>query len=274
MAITIETLAPGVCHLTIDGRIEKSDIRMAMAAITAAKDESERINILVDVRGFAGFEMAALIEDLRQGFRELRDLSRYDRVAVVTEKSWMEWAAKTEGALLPGVSVRTFRSEEMDRARRYVLGEAIEEKEDAAPALHLVQTDRPDAMAFSVSGRLTKSDIRAFSQLLEEKLRDYKEIDVLVRLEEKMPSFDPAVLFSGNSWATKFSAWRHLRRYALVGAPQMLGGATDFLGAMMPFEVRTFPAGREDDAWQWIGASPVAPPPHGATGAETGAPPA
>ncbi|MCP1199639.1 STAS/SEC14 domain-containing protein [Notoacmeibacter sp. MSK16QG-6] len=257
MAIRIETLAPGVCHLTIDGRIEKTDIGMAMAAITAAKSESERINMLVDVRGFAGIEMAALIEDLRQGFNELRDISRYDRVAVVTEKSWMEWTAKTEGALLPGVSIRTFQADQMDLARRYVLGETVVEQSEA-PALHLIQTDRPDALAFSISGRLTRTDIKAFSQLLEEKLRSYKEIDVMVRLDKKMPRFDPTVLFSGNSWATKFSAWRHLRRYALVGAPQMLGGATDFLGAMMPFDVRTFTVEREEDAWKWIGAAPLA----------------
>ena len=256
MAITVETLAPGIIAMTVNGRVEKADIERAMEAIRAAKAESEKVSFLADLRGFAGFGIAAFLEDLRQSIGELRDLSRYERLAVVTDKRWVEWLSRAEGAVLPSMSVRVFGSDRIDDARRYALGEIVEEPAPP-PALHLIMTDRPDAIAFSVHGRLTSADLAGFGALLEEKLRDYSEVDILMRLEEKFPDFDPALLFSGNTWATKFNAWRNLRRYALVGAPQMVGGATDFLGAMMPFEVRTFSLDHEPDAWKWIGANPA-----------------
>ncbi|RLQ88137.1 STAS/SEC14 domain-containing protein [Notoacmeibacter ruber] len=256
MAIRIETLAPGACSLAVQGRIEKTDVEMAMAAIETAKSESEKVNLLVDLTGFAGFDIAALIQDVRRGIGEWKDISRYDRVAVITDRAWMDWMTKVEGSALPNVSIRTFGTDEVENARRYVLGEEVAKK-SPPPALHLLAADRPDVLAFAVRGRLTQTDIKAFNQLLEEKMAGFREVDVLVRLEGKLPSFDPAIFFSGNSWATNFSAWKRLRRYGLVGAPQMLGGATDFLGAMMPFDVKTFPADREDDAWQWIGARPT-----------------
>lgn len=255
MAVTIEHISTGVIGVTVSGRIEKSDINAVIAAVQAAKRQSERLNFLVDLRGFAGFEIAALFEDIRRSLGELRDISRYDRIAIVTDKRWVEWMTRAEGKVLPSVSIRAFASNRFDDARLFAMGETVE-GQSPDPALHLIMTDRPDALAFSVQGKLTSADVAGFSAFLEERLREYSKVDVLVRLDGSFPDFDPALLFSGNTWATKFSAWRNLRRYALVGAPQMLGGATDFLGAMMPFDVRTFAADQEDQAWKWIDARP------------------
>ena len=127
---------------------------------------------------------------------------------------------------------------------------------DRVPAVRRIDTDRTDAFAVEISGYVTAADVENLYGLLEGAYELHDQIDVLVRLVD----------YEGADWAAvnrhtteegREHALKHVRRCAAVGEPDWTSRVGGFFGSDLPVELRHFPSAREDEAWEWIGASPT-----------------
>lgn len=255
--ITVETIAPGLLALTVTGKIEKSDLDAAIPAIEKAYGETEKISVVADLSGFEGISAEAFVGDLRYGLSHLGDLKRYDRVAVITDRDWIEALVWVEGKLVPGATVRCFEPGERDDARRFAAGEDVPEKKRPS-FIRRIPADRPDALAFAMGGKLTGAEVKAFTAILTEAYENFAMIDLLIRIDS-YEGFEFSTLFDRHTWSMKGASFSKIRRYALVGAPSFIRNSFGLFATFLPFETKMFDAEDEDEAWAWIGAKKAEP---------------
>jgi hypothetical protein len=87
--------------------------------VEAALKREQKVNIYCQVDSdFAGLDLGAMWDDLKVG---LGNLTRWERIAVVTDVEWIGNALKVFGFLKPG-QVQVFPQSEADQARKWSVG--------------------------------------------------------------------------------------------------------------------------------------------------------
>lgn len=84
----LQTTSENVFAYEIDGRVTEQDIKDAVEELKSKLSGSEKINILVRMKNFKGFDLAALLNDDLYRVK-YRSLSQVERYAVVGAPTWM-----------------------------------------------------------------------------------------------------------------------------------------------------------------------------------------
>ena len=106
----------------IEGRITADAIAPLVAAFDKAVAGRERIDLLVRLKDFDGFDLGLLADaDLRR--LKMQGVLKVRRYAVVGAPDWMERLAAMVGHLMP-LTIRTFDEDEEDRAWAWLAREA------------------------------------------------------------------------------------------------------------------------------------------------------
>ena len=111
---------PDVVAFRASGKITTGDIERAWASMDAALDEAESIGLYAEITDLGGFTLDALLKDIQMGLKQLGHLSRFQRVAVVTDTKWIRTLADVEDKLFPGIDLRTFALAEQDAAMAWL----------------------------------------------------------------------------------------------------------------------------------------------------------
>ena len=184
----------------------------------------------------------------------LREREKFGRIAVVSDHNWIRWATRIESALIPGLSYETYRMDERDRALAWVEGRS---PWPHGQALTLIETTSPDVFAFELDGRIGAEEMHG----LVVRINAFMDgrpgpVRVLARFRDfRMPA--PAAV-NGDYLRMKLKALHRVERYAVVGGPAWLAGWISAMSPLFRPELRHFPADREVEAWDWLGAAPVA----------------
>ena len=112
---------------------------------------------------------------------------------------------------------------------------------------------RPDLLCFEIRARITKPDIEWMAAQADAAFDRFGEIDMLI----VMSNYDGAELgaiFDGDAFGVQARAARHVRRYAVVGAPAWAEAMINLFAPLTPVEERTFPLAEEAAARAWVEA--------------------
>lgn len=119
--LTIIPESDAVIAFEIDGRIDKDDVERVIAVVdTKLTERPGALSILVIVREVGMFTPAAIARDLQYSLGRFRDLSRFRRVAVVTDKSWVRSLVGLQDLAMPMVDIKAFALADDDIARLWV----------------------------------------------------------------------------------------------------------------------------------------------------------
>ena len=111
------SLDGSVIEILVHGRLVKEDNAELLPQLEAAIDANGSIRLLLRLEGFTGMDVGAVIEDIKFDFRHFGDLQR---IAVVGDRLWEQWATRI-GALLLAGDVRYFDLSELTEAQRWIL---------------------------------------------------------------------------------------------------------------------------------------------------------
>jgi len=121
MAVEILEQVDGrVLEVHITGKLAKQDYAEFVPKVEELIQRHGKINMLVRMKDFHGWDAAALWEDIKFDARHFRDI---ERLALVGEKAWQ----KGMGVFckpFTTAEVRYYELDEEDRARAWVRGEA------------------------------------------------------------------------------------------------------------------------------------------------------
>lgn len=260
-----------VVAVRIRGALERSEIEALLQRLEARLARDEPTHLYVEVEDPAGFDPEGLASHLLRAGGLLPKLHRLGRVAIVSDRRWVRWAAKLESAILPNVHYETFTAAERDRALAWVKGERDLPRD---PAFTVIETDRPDVVGFAIDGTLSAAEVRAAADYFNGLLERRTPLCVLGRIE-RLGGVDAAALADRDFLGMKRGMFQRLERYAVVGGPTWLRTWVHALDALVPVDVRHFDASEEDRAWSWLEASPKSERPlvgPGARGATPAAP--
>ena len=124
------------------------------------------------------------------------------------------------------------------------------------PAVRQIETDRDDVLAIDIVGRVRSSDIENAYGLLQAACQLHDRIDLLVRFSG-YEGCDWEAAFNRTTMRGKLAIMRHVRRYAVVGAPGWIRIALLLSRPLVRFRLRHFDLQAQESAWRWIEARPL-----------------
>ncbi len=104
------------------GRVTEADYDSVLVpAVMKALESQRNVRLYYETAAdFAGFEAGAMWEDFKVG---MAHLSRWERIAVVTDIEWIRHTVRLFSFLIPG-TVRLYRLSEADTARAWIVAAA------------------------------------------------------------------------------------------------------------------------------------------------------
>ena len=117
-----------------------------------------------------------------------------------------------------------------------------------------IPADRETVYAFAITGHITDDDSEALAKYMNAAFDAHDKVDMLLDLTG-MTGSDWDTLFDDDVLKSRFRSLTHVRRYAVVGAPE---GAATMIGLMdkiIPVEAKTFDT--QAEAWAFVGAQPM-----------------
>ena len=129
---------------------------------------------------------------------------------------------------------------------------------ETPPSVRRIDTDRSDAFAFEVTGRVEPADIENMYGLLRGAYQLHDKIDVIVIIHD-YEGLDWASTLKEQSILDKAKALDHLRRVAVVGGPAWVQAMIALSKPFLSLELKHFDRDEVTAAWEWIGAQPVPP---------------
>jgi hypothetical protein len=115
----IET-SPDTIAVTIKGKIASADLDAVMDRLDAAFAAHDKVNVFVETRDLDGIELSGLGRYTARALPLFGKLTRFGRVAVVSDQAWLRAATRFESAVLPFISYRVFEPAERDQALAWV----------------------------------------------------------------------------------------------------------------------------------------------------------
>ena len=114
-----------------------------------------------------------------------------------------------------------------------------------------ISTSRSDLYGFEVNGRIHEADIEWMAQTLQTAFTQQGKVDIIIVMRE-WDGIDLAAAFDSELLAAQARANRHVRKYAVVGAPGWAKGMINLFSPLTPVEEKTFDLSEEREAWAWI----------------------
>lgn len=241
-----------VLAIKITGKLIRDELLGLIERLERSLEQREKTHIFVEIEDFSGIDVTALPDYLPRAAAMLGKLRRFGRIAVVSDLTWIRWATKIESALLPHISYETFTGDERHRALAWVEGK-LNPLHD--PSIRIIETDRPDVLGFELNGRISAADAEFAADYFNKTLAEDRSLRLLGRVK-CIDGAELGALFGHKYLAMKVGMLKRLERYAIVGGPAWLCAWVSALDPLVSAELRYFPADREAEAWDWLGAHP------------------
>lgn len=250
--LTVRKLKPNVFELRLKGVVEKPDIETMARELTPALKGAGPIGLILRLEDWRDVTADAMAEDMKFELGLLPYWSRIARMAVVTDLQAFAALLKWIDPILPMIDMRSFPSTEVAAAEAFVMDLPERATGDEGAGIKLLADGSDGVVAFEVDGRITEEGAEAVFAPLRGMMDDDTKVNVLAKFT-RWDGFDPAMLMDGSIMGTKFALIGHLKRYAIVGAPEWMQGFVSMMAPMMPFEMQFFDAKDEAAAREWVG---------------------
>ncbi|WP_077297550.1 STAS/SEC14 domain-containing protein [Virgibacillus pantothenticus] len=102
-------------EIEIQGKVEKEDLHHFEEFFMMKRQEHSKVNILLSIENMEGVSLKGALEDLKMT-QHLKDIHK---MAVVSDKKWVEMGVKLEG-LLPETELKHFAPEDKSQAQRWL----------------------------------------------------------------------------------------------------------------------------------------------------------
>lgn len=106
--LTVQKTGPNRIDLTLDGKLDDAEMMAGLEGLISNLEGVENGVMLYRVRNFTMPSFGALTAELMSLPSIWRMLGRIDRCAVISDVGWIRMAAELEGAVIPGLVIKSF----------------------------------------------------------------------------------------------------------------------------------------------------------------------
>ncbi|GAB2794505.1 hypothetical protein GCM10027040_20960 [Halomonas shantousis] len=112
--------APHVVAMRASGKLNETDLEQAIDRLEAKKREESRISVYADIDAMSAMSIAAILKDMGYGLSQLRQLIRFYRIAVISDRSWIKHMVDWENRLMSAPEISVFTTTQKDAASDWV----------------------------------------------------------------------------------------------------------------------------------------------------------
>ena len=247
------TCAEDVLAIRIRNGLGRAEMDGLIGRMERMLDRNSVTHVFVDIDRLGPDDWRAAFEALPHSLGVFR-LSKYGRIAVVSDDRAVRGWSRFESAMLPKLHYEIFYSKDADRALKWVEGKITRPHEGA---IKILETNNPLVLAYELDGTVTAADMDGvIAQLRPRLAHELGPISVLGRIGELTFS-EPTALIHERYFQFKRNTLARVTRYAIVGGPAWLRMMVIAAESFFPFELRWFEKKDESGAWDWIGAREV-----------------
>lgn len=132
MIEVLDLAIEGTVAWRIDGKVREDDMETALEAAREVIDRLGYVNVYQEIQAFEGIEWDAIEEKMK--FLREYGVRHFRRIAVVTDKRWVQRVVSWEDHLFKSVDMRAFSIEDKARARNFLAYAGDDESEGEASA--------------------------------------------------------------------------------------------------------------------------------------------
>jgi hypothetical protein len=122
---------------------------------------------------------------------------------------------------------------------------------DASRSIVPVPSGRSDLLVFEIRARISGADMTWMARDVDQAFERADRIDLML-IMTNFEGADTGAVFNGDAAGVSLRSLRHLRKYAVVGAPAWARAMIEGLKWLTPVEERTFALHEAEAAWTWI----------------------
>ncbi|MBS7663176.1 STAS/SEC14 domain-containing protein [Pseudomonas lalucatii] len=104
------------------GKLDRDEMRVALDELTQQSEGIEHGRMLYRIGAFELPTLGAMGVELSRLPQLFRFIRRFERMAVVADKQWLRKASELEGALIPGLTIKAFDSNQEAEAEAWLQG--------------------------------------------------------------------------------------------------------------------------------------------------------
>ncbi|EAQ97485.1 STAS/SEC14 domain-containing protein [Congregibacter litoralis] len=102
----------------ISGKVTEEDMQRALDALREKLNAHAKVSVYQEIESFGGVELDAVMEKMQ--FLSEFGLNMFARIAVVTDKRWVQRVLSWEDRVFRNIDMRAFSVEERERAFNFL----------------------------------------------------------------------------------------------------------------------------------------------------------
>ena len=112
----------GINRLDIElsGKLDSEEMKIALDELVEKSDDIENGMMLYDIIDFHLPSLGAIGIELSRLPSKFVMMKKFDRAAVLTDKTWLKKVSEFEGALYPGLEIKAFNREQKTAAEAWL----------------------------------------------------------------------------------------------------------------------------------------------------------
>ena len=243
-----------VAAFRLSDEITHIDYERMIAELEARLRLHPRIAVYADLSAVDGVETDAWATAISYRITKRRQLDRFARMAVVSDKIWPH-VLTAFAQRVSTIELRSFESYQHLDALAWV--SSLDPDAPRPRGLRMIATTRPDTYAFVWNGKIHRNDLDRVVNVLEVEMQSHISVRMLGRIEH-VGGIELSALKNPALIRAKLLGARKIERYALVGDARWLPSYVRAVSWLSGIPMRHFPLSREPEAWAWLEAQPAA----------------
>ena len=106
-----------VVGIVMKGKIGADDIGLVSELVEKKLETNDKLGVYVEVESFGGISIEAFCKDMKLG---IKSFGKFDKKAVVTDKSWMKGLGEVSDKLFSSIEIRCFPFDQKEDAIKWV----------------------------------------------------------------------------------------------------------------------------------------------------------
>ncbi|MEW8267856.1 MAG: STAS/SEC14 domain-containing protein [Candidatus Thiodiazotropha sp.] len=106
--------------IELSGKLDSAEMRTALKELEEKSQDIDNGKMLYDVIEFHLPSLQAIVIEFSHLPSMFGLIRRFKKAAVLTDKTWIKRVSEFEGALIPGLEIRTFSREQREEAEAWL----------------------------------------------------------------------------------------------------------------------------------------------------------
>ncbi len=120
--LTVTKPAPNRVDIEFSGTLDAETMRVVLDDLFAKSEDVTNGRMLYTITEFSIPSLGAIGVELQRLPKLFGLLGKFDRCAVLSDAGWLRTAAEIEGALFPGIEIKSFELQEVEEAEAWLAG--------------------------------------------------------------------------------------------------------------------------------------------------------